>query len=118
MLNSSFNKGLRCFVCGCEGCVQVWVRNEPTSQLCMLTLNYLMVQIMPQLSADRTTAWSAVYPPLGGTAIACVLLMHAGMTKSGKQPTPEWLQKVLGVEVPKVEGEGQTLEQLLGPKPE
>lgn len=41
-----------------------------------------------------------------------------GMTKSGKQQTPEWLQKVLGVEVPKAEGEGQTLEQLLGPKPE
>lgn len=39
------------------------------------------------------------------------------MTKNGKQPTPEWLQKALGVEVPKVEGEGQTLEQLLGPKP-
>lgn len=41
----------------------------------------------------------------------------AGMTKNGKQETPEWLQKALGVEVPKVEGQGQTLESLLGPKP-
>lgn len=41
-----------------------------------------------------------------------------GMTKSGKQPTPEWLQKVLGVEVPKMEGEGKTLEELLGPNPD
>jgi hypothetical protein len=39
------------------------------------------------------------------------------MTKNGKQETPEWLQKALGVEVPKVEGQGQTLESLLGPKP-
>jgi hypothetical protein len=39
------------------------------------------------------------------------------MTKSGKQETPDWLQKLLGVEVPKVEGQGQTLEDLLGPKP-
>jgi hypothetical protein len=44
--------------------------------------------------------------------------VFAGMTKNGKQETPEWLQKVLGVEVPKVEGQGQTLEQLLGPRPE
>lgn len=40
-----------------------------------------------------------------------------GMTKSGKQKTPEWLQKVLGVDgkIPKVEGEGKTIEELLGP---
>jgi hypothetical protein len=37
------------------------------------------------------------------------------MTKNGKQPTPEWLQKVLGVEVPLVEGQGKTLADLLGP---
>lgn len=42
----------------------------------------------------------------------------AGMTKSGKQQTPEWLQKALGVEVPKVEGEGKTLADLLGPDPD
>lgn len=40
------------------------------------------------------------------------------MTKNGKQKTPEWMQKVLGVEVPKVEGEGKTIEQLLGPNPD
>lgn len=34
------------------------------------------------------------------------------------QPTPEWLQKALGVEVPEVEGQGRTLEELLGPKGE
>jgi len=39
----------------------------------------------------------------------------AGMTKSGKQKTPEWLQKALGVEVPETEGEGKTLADLLGP---
>lgn len=39
------------------------------------------------------------------------------MTKNGKQKTPEWMQKALGVEVPEVAGEGMTLEQLLGPKP-
>lgn len=53
--------------------------------------------------------------PAVGASAACLL---PGMTKNGKQETPEWLQKVLGVEVPKVEGQGQTLEQLLGPRPE
>lgn len=41
-----------------------------------------------------------------------------GMTKNGKQETPGWLQKVLGVEVPKVEGQGKTLADLLGPEAE
>jgi hypothetical protein len=45
------------------------------------------------------------------------LRLIPGMTKSGKQETPEWLQKVLGVEVPKVENQGKTLEDLLGPRP-
>jgi hypothetical protein len=45
------------------------------------------------------------------------LRLIPGMTKSGKQETPEWLQKVLGVEVPKVEGQGKTLADLLGPEP-
>jgi hypothetical protein len=45
------------------------------------------------------------------------LRLIPGMTKSGKQETPEWLQKVLGVEVPKVENQGKTLADLLGPKP-
>ena len=37
------------------------------------------------------------------------------MTSSGKQKTPEWLAKALGVDVPApVEGEGKTLSELLG----
>lgn len=39
-----------------------------------------------------------------------------GMTKNGKQPTPEIVQKMLGVEIPKMEGEGKTLADLLGPE--
>lgn len=39
-----------------------------------------------------------------------------GMTTSGKQKTPEWLAKVLGVKVKDIEGEGKTLEDLLGPE--
>ncbi|WIA37150.1 hypothetical protein OEZ86_014111 [Tetradesmus obliquus] len=45
------------------------------------------------------------------------LRLIPGMTQNGKQETPEWLQKVLGVEVPKVENQGKTLADLLGPKP-
>lgn len=76
---------------------------------------------MPRLTTFISTwpacaAAAAVMPDC--VCVGAVMLDCAGMTKSGKQETPEWLQKVLGVEVPKVEGQGQTLEQLLGPKPE
>ena len=41
-----------------------------------------------------------------------------GMTKNGKQKTPKWLEDVLGVQQPEVEGQGKTLADLLGPVPE
>jgi hypothetical protein len=47
----------------------------------------------------------------------CIAPSSPGMTKNGKQKTPEWLQKALGVEVPEVEGQGKTLRDLLGPEP-
>ncbi|KAF8065764.1 hypothetical protein HT031_002824 [Scenedesmus sp. PABB004] len=48
------------------------------------------------------------------------LRLIPGMTKNGKQPTPEFLQKALGIEgkIPKQEGEGKTIEELLGGAPE
>jgi hypothetical protein len=40
-----------------------------------------------------------------------------GMTKSGKQRTPQWLQDLLGVQLPAESQNpgGVTIEQLLGP---
>ncbi|KAI8469481.1 MAG: hypothetical protein J3K34DRAFT_423741 [Monoraphidium minutum] len=46
------------------------------------------------------------------------LRLIPGMTESGKQKTPEWLAKLLGVETPQNEGPagGKTLADLLGPR--
>eukprot|EP00775_Hariotina_reticulata_P010730 gene10730-10886_t len=71
-------------------------------------------------SAAALPAWAddeLVELPAAAKAIAQSFSGYNGMTKSGKQKTPEWLQKALGVEVPETEGEGKTLADLLGPVP-